>query len=54
VLDATPALPVALVADGWEGAVANGTGSRYRCGHRSNSWVKLKSPAAREATGAAL
>jgi hypothetical protein len=48
VLDAPPALHAALVADGWEGTVANGTGSRHRCGHRGNSWVKLKSPAARE------
>jgi hypothetical protein len=47
VLDATPAVHAALVADGREGTVADGTGSRHRCGHRSNSCVKLKSPAAR-------
>jgi hypothetical protein len=47
VLDATPALHAALVAYRRAGAVADGTGSRYRCGHRSNSCVKLKSPAAR-------
>jgi hypothetical protein len=46
VLAAPPALHAALVADG-AGAVADGTGSRYRCGHRSNSCVKLKPPAAR-------
>jgi hypothetical protein len=33
-------LHAALVADGWEGAVAKSTTGRYRCGHRSNSWVK--------------
>jgi ATP-dependent DNA ligase len=48
VLDASSALHAALVADGWEGTVAKRTGGRYRCGHRSVSWVKLKSPAARE------
>jgi hypothetical protein len=46
VLDATTALHAALVADA-AGAVADGTGSRYRCGHRSSSCVKLKPPAAR-------
>jgi bifunctional non-homologous end joining protein LigD len=48
VLDASPALHAALVADGWEGTVAKRTNGRYRCGHRSSSWVKLKSPAARD------
>ena len=48
VLDASPALHAALVADGWEGTVAKRTSGRYRCGHRSTSWVKLKSPAARD------
>ena len=48
VLDASPALHAALVADGWEGTVAKRTSGRYRCGHRSQSWVKLKSPAARD------
>lgn len=48
VLDANPTLHAALVADGWEGTVAKRTGARYRCGHRSASWVKLKSPAARD------
>jgi ATP-dependent DNA ligase len=43
-----PALHAALVADGWEGTVAKRTTGRYRCGRRSNSWVKLKSPAARD------
>jgi len=47
VLDAAPAVDAALVAESRAGAVANGTGSRYRCGHRSTSCVKLKSPAAR-------
>ena len=36
VLELNPALHAALVADG------------YRCGHRSNAWVKLTSPAARD------
>jgi hypothetical protein len=48
VLDASPALHAALVADGWEGAVAKRTGARYRCGRHSASCVKLKSPAARD------
>jgi bifunctional non-homologous end joining protein LigD len=48
VLEATPALNAALVADGWEGTVAKRTSGRYRCAHRSNAWVKLKSPAARD------
>ena len=48
VLDATPALHAALVADGWEGTVAKRTTGRYRCGKRSDAWVKLKSPAARD------
>jgi bifunctional non-homologous end joining protein LigD len=47
-IEASPALHAALVADGWEGPVAKRTGSCYRCGHRSASWVKLKSPAARD------
>ena len=51
VLDATPALHAALVARGRAGAVANGTGSRYRCGQRSDSCVKLKPPAARFGIG---
>jgi ATP-dependent DNA ligase len=38
----------ALVADGWEGTVAKRVSGRYRCGHRTNAWVKLKSPAAIE------
>jgi ATP-dependent DNA ligase len=33
-----------LVADGWEGTVAKRLTSRYRCGRRSDDWVKLKSP----------
>jgi bifunctional non-homologous end joining protein LigD len=48
VLDASPAFHAPLIADGWEGTVAKRAGARYRCGHRSNSWVKLKSPAARD------
>ena len=48
VLEASPALHAALVADGWEGTVAKRTTGRYRCGHRSASWVKLKSPAPRD------
>jgi hypothetical protein len=48
VLDATAALHAALVADGWEGTVAKRTSGRCRCGHRSNSSVKLKSSAARD------
>ena len=47
VLEASAALHAALVADGWEGTVAKRTTGRYRCGHRSASWVKLKSPAPR-------
>jgi len=34
----------ALVADGWEGTVAKRVTGRYRCGRRSNDWVKLRSP----------
>jgi bifunctional non-homologous end joining protein LigD len=48
VIEASPAVHAALIADGWEGTVAKRTGGRYRCGHRSNAWVKLKSPAARD------
>ena len=48
VLEASPALHAALVADGWEGTVAKRTAGRYRCGKRSNAWVKLKSPATRD------
>jgi ATP-dependent DNA ligase len=48
VLELNPALHAALVADGWEVTVAKRTSGRYRCGHRSNAWVKLKSPAARD------
>ena len=48
VLELKPALRHALVADGWEGTVAKRTTGRYRCGRRSNTWVKLKSPAARD------
>jgi ATP-dependent DNA ligase len=48
VLDASPELRAALVADGWEGTVAKRATGRYRCGGRSSSWVKLKSPAARD------
>jgi ATP-dependent DNA ligase len=48
VLDATPAFHAALVADGSEGTVAKRTTGRYRCGKRSDAWVKLKSPAARD------
>jgi bifunctional non-homologous end joining protein LigD len=48
VLELNPELHHALVTDGWEGTVAKRTGSRYRCGRCSNSWVKLKSPAARD------
>ena len=48
VIDVSPTLHAALVADGWEGTVAKRTTGRYRCGHRSNSWMKLKSPAARD------
>jgi ATP-dependent DNA ligase len=36
----------ALVADGWEGTVAKRTSSGYRCGRRTNAWLKLKSAAA--------
>jgi hypothetical protein len=35
-------------ADGFEGTVAKRTTARYRCGKRSNAWVKLKSPASRD------
>jgi bifunctional non-homologous end joining protein LigD len=48
VLELNPALHAALVADGWQGTVAKRTSGRYRCGRRSNAWVKLKSPAARD------
>jgi ATP-dependent DNA ligase len=48
VLELNPALHAALVADGWEVTVAKRTTGRYRCGKRSNAWVKLKSPAARD------
>jgi bifunctional non-homologous end joining protein LigD len=48
ILDATSAVHDALVADGWEGTVAKRIGGRYRCGRRTNAWVKLKSPAAIE------
>jgi ATP-dependent DNA ligase len=48
VLELNPALHAALVADGWEVTVAKRTSGRYRCGHRSNAWVKLKSLAARD------
>jgi bifunctional non-homologous end joining protein LigD len=48
VLDLNPALHAALVADGWEGTVAKRTSGRYRCGKRSNAWMKLKSPTARD------
>jgi hypothetical protein len=48
VLELNPAHHAALVADGWEGTVAKRTTGRYRCGHRSSAWVKLKSPAARD------
>ena len=48
VLEVNPALHAALVADGWEGTVAKRTNGRYSCGRRSNAWVKLKSPAARD------
>ena len=33
-----------LVADGRQGTVAPRLSSRYRCGRRSDDWVKLKSP----------
>jgi ATP-dependent DNA ligase len=46
--DADAAVHDALVADGWEGTVAKRTTGRYRCGRRTNAWVKLKSPAASE------
>jgi bifunctional non-homologous end joining protein LigD len=46
ILEATPAVHDALVADGWEGTVVKDAASRYRCGRRSAGWVKLKSPAA--------
>jgi ATP-dependent DNA ligase len=48
ILDLDPDLHAALVADGWEGTVIKRTTGRYRCGHRSSAWVKLKSPAARD------
>jgi ATP-dependent DNA ligase len=48
VLDATAAVHDALVADGWEGTVAKRISGRYRCGRRTNAWIKLKSPAAIE------
>jgi bifunctional non-homologous end joining protein LigD len=48
VLEPDIRLHHALVADGWEATVAKRTNGRYRCGHRSSSWVKLKSPAARD------
>jgi bifunctional non-homologous end joining protein LigD len=48
ILDVDPELHAALVADGWEGTVIKRTTGRYRCGHRSSAWVKLKSPAARD------
>ena len=51
VLELNVALLAALVADNWEGTVAKRADSRYRCGHRSSSWVKLKSPAARPRPG---
>jgi hypothetical protein len=48
VLELNPALHAALIVDGWEGTVATRTSGRYRCGHRSSSWVNLKSPASRD------
>lgn len=48
ILDASWAVHDALVRDGWEGTVAKHVGGRYRCGRRTPSWVKLKSPAAIE------
>jgi bifunctional non-homologous end joining protein LigD len=42
------ALHNALIADGWEGTVANREEGRYVCGRRSGAWVKIKSPAARD------
>jgi bifunctional non-homologous end joining protein LigD len=48
VLELNHTLHAALVADGWEGTFAKRTSSRYRCGHRSRAWVKLKSSAARD------
>ncbi|MGN6171333.1 MAG: hypothetical protein ACTHQQ_24670 [Solirubrobacteraceae bacterium] len=48
VLEASPVMHAALVADGWESTAAKRTSGRYRSGRRSNAWVKLKSPAARD------
>jgi bifunctional non-homologous end joining protein LigD len=48
VLDASAAVHDALVRDGWEGTVAKRVSSRYRCGKRTNAWLRLKSPAAIE------
>jgi ATP-dependent DNA ligase len=48
VLDASAAVHDALVRDGWEGSVTKRTSSRYRCGKRTNAWLKIKSPAAIE------
>jgi ATP-dependent DNA ligase len=48
VLEASAAVHDALVGDGWEGTIAKHTLGRYRCGRRTGSWVKLKSPAAIE------
>jgi bifunctional non-homologous end joining protein LigD len=48
VMDTSAAIHDALVADGWEGTVAKRLSSRYRCGKRTNAWLKIKSPAAIE------
>jgi ATP-dependent DNA ligase len=47
-MDTSAAIHDALVADGWEGTVAKRLSSRYRCGKRTNAWLKIKSPAAIE------
>src|SRR5205823_547527 len=47
VLESSAEVHRALIADGWEGTVAKRTTGRYRCGHRTSLWLKLKSPAAR-------
>jgi hypothetical protein len=48
VLEPNPALHASRVAGGWEGTVAKPTTRRHGSGHRSNSWVKLRSAAARD------
>ena len=48
VLASEQALHDALIADGFEGTVVKRQGGRYVCGRRSNAWIKIKSPTARD------